>query len=228
MDRTTLKNESMGETIYALGFLHPVKQPISRWNPCFINSHCAHLCVLTPVSNSKGYGCFCPDGMSPHTLIPEACAGFLYCTAINCSPVPKNSDRLKASNKMIVAFHNIIAVTTSDLSEQEMIFERMHFPEVNEIRAIAYNQVNDTVIFANKTKILEYHFGSGNLAVLVEDGLEAVSGMDIDSATGNLYWCDNAKGTVEVMSLVTKGRNILMTDVQSVTDIVIAPGLGYN
>lgn len=213
---------------YALTFFHPAQQPNSRLNTCSGESHCAHMCVLTPLSNPKDRRCLCPKGMHTHPTIEGACVGQLLCTSTKCIPAPISTDRKVFKDKLVIAFRNIVAVTISELGGKNTFYERIHFPEMNEIEAIAYNQVNDTIIIANKTKILEYHFESGNLTVLVEDGLESVSGMDIDSTTGILYWCDNSKGTVEAMSLATKRRDILMTDVENVTDILVAPGRGYD
>lgn len=67
------------------------------------------------------------------------------------------------------------------------------------------------------------------VSVLISGNLGKVDGMDVDPYGHNLYWVDSERQTVEVLSLHSFERKVLLQDMggESPIDVVLVPEEGY-
>lgn len=98
------------------------------------------------------------------------------------------------------------------------------------ISAIAYNSINGEIFIADKQdkKIYSLGFEDKESKTLISYGIGDVGGMDFDYYSNNLYWCDIELGTVEVLSLNTMTRKVILRDLQGEIplDIALVPEEG--
>ncbi|CAL8080455.1 unnamed protein product [Orchesella dallaii] len=171
---------------------HIANQPIQRTNPCK-NSPCSHICTISP-SPTTPSRCFCPVGMTLNETDLRNCVEDVGVT------------------KLVVALKNTIMTMRFD-SIGTQVFDSTTIPNIGRIGCIIYNPVNNTLILSDTEtrKIYEYNIRSKQLTVLVGNDVDNVTGMDIDPDGENLYWINGGKENVEVMSLRTKTRVVLIT-----------------
>lgn len=100
----------------------------------------------------------------------------------------------------------------------------------SKISDIAYNSINGDIFVADKEdkKIYSVGFDDKESKTLVSTGIGEVGGMDFDSYGNNLYWCDTEFKTVEVLSLNTMTRKVILRDLEGETplDVALIPDEG--
>lgn len=130
------------------------------------------------------------------------------------------------SDKLVISFENKLAITTINVDKAKLIFKRIQLPQISEIRGVVYNRLNHTLILTDFKKLFQYDLTTDQLTVLIEEGLSTVTAMDVDNVGGNLYLMDSEKNTVDVMSLKTRARIVLLSNVTNLCGIVVAPEQG--
>lgn len=95
-----------------------------------------------------------------------------------------------------------------------------------DIIALAYSSSNGTLFIsdASTNAILTINLATGGETnvLLHGDSRSRIVSMAYDHAGNNLYWCDGGKGTVEILSLHTMARRVLMHDMAGETPASIA------
>lgn len=129
------------------------------------------------------------------------------------------------ADKIAIWFENKLAITSANIGVQ-FIFKRIQLGEVSEIQAVAYNRFNDSLILTDSKKIFQYDLTTDRLSVLVEDGLKTVESLVVDNTGDNLYLVDSGRNTVEVISLKTRARIVLLSNMTNLCDLVIEPEQG--
>lgn len=67
------------------------------------------------------------------------------------------------------------------------------------------------------------------MTLVLNNNLGKVEGLAVDPYGHNLYWADSERQTVEVLSLNTHERKVLLADLggESPLDVVVVPDEGY-
>lgn len=135
------------------------------------------------------------------------------------------------------------------------IFEDFVIPNVKAIGALVYNPINHSIILFDSAsrKIIEFSLQLNSSNVLVDQDLNTVVGLDIGKYTvhvnllnislncayefydlyldvvgENLYWLDSGKNTLEVISLRTRARMVILANVEDAYDLLVVPTSGYG
>ncbi|XP_034252136.1 vitellogenin receptor [Thrips palmi] len=193
--------------VYGVHIFHSSMQHRNITNPC-VDAGCSDLCVLSP--NSLGYSCACPQdrelGADKH----------------------KCHDLDKRQSVIVGAAHNLYQVETRVLGKLSVT--TIPLRAIHKMGALAYNSLTGSVIIYDlvQKKIYSYNLKSARIDLLVGGAIGVVSGMDFDYLGNTLYWCDVEKNTVEVLSLVTNERAVLLRDLGSEVplDVALVPASG--
>lgn len=208
--------------INSVAVFHLGNQPITRTNPCQDNSHCSHICVLS--QSSAKFTCLCPVGMIATGT--GVCDQPLLCNTTSCEP-SLSGDFLNLqdnSDLVVISFQNSLAITSANSTRTSNTFKRVQLPEIHQILGMAYNPWSDTIIMTDSKKIYEYNLKSENVTVLLEeDLLGSVQGIEVDDVGGNLYWISRKKNRVEMLSLRSMVRMVVMENMEDLCAILIAP-----
>ncbi|XP_066143370.1 vitellogenin receptor [Euwallacea fornicatus] len=182
----TIIKES-NEFIYGISIYHSALQQRVE-NPCAV-AFCSDICLL----KGDSYACACSEGR------------LLGNDAHTCQAVDKKQ-------MLVVAAKNILmSVEHKSLGKHSI----GALPSiVRDAGAVTYNTRNHSVYLADLTNgnIVELSLHSLNSVTLPIKGLEKVTSMDYDPTGNNLYICDSAKATLEVVSLNTFAQKVLIHD----------------
>lgn len=202
-------------------------QPILRNNPCQISKQCTHFCVLSPTIQSPSYRCLCPT----HILSPSP-PKFVSCPENDlCQPdiTTINENPAQQSDYLALSYGNTLAFTTANNLENfqgTLHLKRQQLTQVESITGMVYNSINHTIILTDSKNIFEYDVKSQNLQVVMEAGESKILSMAFDGLAGNLYWI-TGNGTVTIMSIFTRQKFDLLSDLGHLCDILVIPDKGF-
>ncbi|KAI4466638.1 vitellogenin receptor-like protein-related-related [Holotrichia oblita] len=202
---TLLKEKK--EYVYGLHIFHSaLKQQGRDGNPCD-RAFCSDLCLLS----GRTYSCACTQdkvlSADKHVCIPYEKKQIL---------IIGGGDLLAQVEHRNLGKHEVSALPTI----------------ATDIIALAYSSENSTVFVSDAATgaILATSLTKGGETDVVYhgDGDTRISSMAYDYAGNNLYWCDTGKGTVEIFSLRTMARKVLMHDMagELPTAIALVPDEG--
>ncbi|XP_054256859.1 putative vitellogenin receptor [Macrosteles quadrilineatus] len=208
-DRHTVIREK-NNRIFGVHIYHPAMMNTTVRNPC-IDAGCSDLCLLAPKSQRRGYTCHCPQNK---LLAPNNHA---------CEQV------LKSLSLVVGAGNTLMEVEHQHLGR--LSATPLPLRDVYKIGAIAYNAFNGHIVIFDSAdkKIVSLDRMSGETTVLLSSDLGKVEGMDVDPYGHNLYWADSERQTVEVFSLNTHERKVLLRDLggESPVGITLVPDQGF-
>lgn len=167
---------------------HPALMPKAE-HGCDPNP-CSHICLL---SENLNHTCACPENM-------ELDRNGRSCRAIVDIP------------EVIVGLENSLYVIPQQRFGR---IERTQIALDKHIDAMTFNTRNGEVFIFDSfhTTIYTVDLTIGKALPLVESNLRGISSMAFDHLANNLYWVDEIRGTVEVYSLNSHKRAILMSTV---------------
>ncbi|KAG5883038.1 hypothetical protein JTB14_028377 [Gonioctena quinquepunctata] len=191
-DKFTGKNHSTivkedHDFIYGISIYHSALHKRLD-NPCAL-SYCSDICLL----NAKSYSCACPEnkvlGSDKH-----------ICREIG----PKQMLIAGTKNTLVHIEHQFLG--KHDVTSLPTIAKN--------IGCLAFDSFNNSLLISDLDgkKIINLDMDNGISEVLEIDGLGTITAMDYDPRGNNLYVCDRDRGTVEVISLNTLARKILLHD----------------
>ncbi|KAJ9573514.1 hypothetical protein L9F63_009078, partial [Diploptera punctata] len=203
-DHKVVLREHAGKYIYGVHVYHPALMH-SMHNPCE-NSGCSDICLLAP---NKTYTCACPQ----HKI----------------RALDKHTCHISSSQEvMIVAAQNKLFAIEHQILGSQSVYE-MNLLSLHSIGAITYNSLTGHIIVYDTELKMLFNLGyeSKKMTKLATD-VGDIAGMDFDYVGNNLYWCDNVKGTVEMMSLTTLERTVLLHSLENEIpmDIAVVPEKG--
>nr|CAI5853201.1 unnamed protein product [Callosobruchus analis] len=110
-------------------------------------------------------------------------------------------------------------------------FTSTSFPTIaNHIGSIVYNAVNNSIFISDldSKKVMEYSLDEDLNRVLEIDSLGWIISMDYDPFANNLYMCDAERNALEVVSLKTLSRRILIrgTEEEILESVAVVPEEG--
>ena len=212
---TIYRERSVPKEPRSIKSYHSLRQPHVP-NPCSTNNGgCQHMCVLTrngdDISFALGYRCVCNIGFE---------------LAANHKSCQKVEEFLLYSQQKFVrglilnhphpdSFSDAIIPIVSRSAR----FVGLDFDAKNDY--IYYSDVILDVIYKMKTD------GTGKENVLASQN-EGVEGLALDWVSGNLYYIDSRKGTLNVISTTnTTHRRTLLKNLKRPRAIVLHPNRGY-
>ncbi|ENN78282.1 hypothetical protein YQE_05433, partial [Dendroctonus ponderosae] len=180
----TLIKESK-DYIYGMSIYHSALHKRIE-NPC-ASAFCSDICLLNGVS----YSCACSEGRLLHS--------------------DKHTCQAMEKRQMLVlaAGNALLSIEHKTLGKHSLTV----LPSVvADAGALTYDGRNHSIFISDLTKksIVEFNLHSHSRTTLPIKGLETVVSMDFDSASNNLYICDSAKSTLEVVSLTTMAHKVLI------------------
>ncbi|KAK4884699.1 hypothetical protein RN001_000970 [Aquatica leii] len=201
-DKFTGKNHNVlikqKNNIYGVHVYHPATQTYDR-NPCAM-SFCSHICLLS----GTGYVCACPENK------------ILGTDKHSCRAAERDQVLIASSpNRLILFQHQELG------KHNETVLPVL----VNNVSAMTYSS-NTGILFiseASSRSIVAIDIQNGlREPVTREKSVDLVISMDFDNVGNNIYWCDSVRSTVEVLSLNSISRAILLSDMDKETPISIA------
>lgn len=183
--------------IYGVHIFHSaLKQRTS--NPCS-TAFCSDMCLLS----GESYSCACSQDK---TLSPDK---------HTCIEVEKKKLLVIGAGDMLLTVHH------QKLGKHQVTALPVSF---NEISAITFNSISGEILVADKQdkKIYTVSLENKNVQTLISTGIGQVGGMDFDYYSNNLYWTDIESGTVEILSLNTMMRKIILRDLEGEIPLDIA------
>lgn len=118
---------------------------------------------------------------------------------------------------------NNIAIASINPDEGNLqVSRRFQFTRANEMEQVAYNLLNDALLFSDSESILQYDFGS-KFEVLVETGLSKATSLVVDNTGGNIYWIGNGSRSVIMMSLRTRRTLTLLESSTTLCGLLVVP-----
>nr|CAD7447975.1 unnamed protein product [Timema bartmani] len=191
--------------IYSIHIFHPSMHPKVS-NPC-IGGFCSDMCLLGP---GLSYTCACPQDKEM-TNDKHTCR-----------------DVLKKEMVLVGAGHMIYKLDHNILGKQHV--EELNIHAVYRIGGLVYDSLKDRVIISDvgNNKLFFMNLKNRVITPLVTENLGNVESLAFDYLGNNLYWCDTKMKTVEVLSLNTGHRTVLLKPSGDVipTDVALIPELG--
>nr|CAD7434279.1 unnamed protein product [Timema monikensis] len=191
--------------IYSVHIFHPSMHP-KVINPC-IGGFCSDMCLLGP---GLSYTCACPQDKEM-TNDKHTCR-----------------DVLKKEMVLVGAGHMIYKLDHNVLGKQHV--EELNIHAVYRIGGLVYDSLKDRVIISDvgNNKLFFMNLKNRVITPLVTENLGNVESLAFDYLGNNLYWCDTKMKTVEVLSLNTGHRTVLLKPSGDVvpTDVALIPELG--
>nr|QJD20828.1 vitellogenin receptor [Liposcelis entomophila] len=167
--------------IYGVHIYHPALQPRVE-NPCpsFL---CSDICMLAP---NNSYSCGCPENA-------ELAADKHTCREIT-----------KPLRFVVGAKDRLMIVTPRLLGRHDTT--EIHLPDISAIGCMTYDSLAASLIISDSIdrKLYSYHLPTRKLNKLLSSGVGQIVSMSFDAFGNNLYYCDEEKKSVEVLSLTTK------------------------
>ncbi|XP_050441147.1 vitellogenin receptor [Adelges cooleyi] len=199
--------------IYGMQIYHPSLFKANAHNPC-TDAKCSDICLLAPKKNGnhKGYTCACPDDK---LLASDG----RFCI-----------DMGFPATLIVGTSTGLLQVEHEHLGRQKTI-EIPLKNKIPRISAITYNSLTGAIIIydSKSKKISMYDVFKMKLLDLVTSELGVIHSLKFDNYGNNLYWCDWGRGTLDVLSLTTKTRTVLLSEVDGYIPIAVAlvPDQGY-
>ncbi|XP_049834004.1 vitellogenin receptor-like [Schistocerca gregaria] len=192
--------------IYGISIYHPVLHPQVR-NPCE-GAGCSDICMLAP---DDSYTCSCPEGKQlasdQHTCMDLQRKQLIVATA---------------GNRIVEVEHRILG---------KQSYSVMMPTGIQQIDAITYSPIDDMLVFADNSqrKLFTLSLATMSLKTLIRHRIGWLTSMDFDPYGNNLYWTDSERNIVEVMSMATKQRSVLLRGVgdEAPHSIAVVPQEGY-
>ncbi|XP_030759399.1 putative vitellogenin receptor [Sitophilus oryzae] len=196
-NHTTLIKEHKN-FIYGINIYHSSLHQRTH-NPCN-SAYCSDICLLTV---EGGYTCACSEGrklgLDMHT----------------CREVEKKQ-------VIVVAAKNLLLqVEHKNLGRQSTTL----LPSVvKKAGALAYNSRNNSLFISDieTRRILELNLHTSISRTLPLQILGKITSMDYDASSNNLFFCDTSKATLEVVSLNTMSRKVLIHDLDDEMPVSVA------
>uniref|UniRef100_A0A1B6E2K9 EGF-like domain-containing protein n=1 Tax=Clastoptera arizonana TaxID=38151 RepID=A0A1B6E2K9_9HEMI len=197
--------------IYGIHVYHDsIKHSHSLENPCKY-AGCTDMCLLAPVSRPLRYTCACPEDK------------FLAANGHQC-----NSGK-RFPSIMVGIGNTLIQVEPKKLGK--MRFHEHVLSEVEKIGALAYDELTGNIIISDSAakKFFSVDLNTGYSTHLLSGDIGKVEGIDVDPLGHNMYWVDSERLTVEIISLKSLERTVLLRDFggDSPVDIALAPNKGF-
>nr|BAC02725.2 vitellogenin receptor [Periplaneta americana] len=204
--RIIIREKSKGDFIYGVHIYHPSMMKLVT-NPCH-NNWCSDICLLAP-NKTYTYTCACPEnkqlGADKHT----------------CHEIRKQE------LVVVAAGHKLTAVGHQFLGRQTLY--DMTLKNVHTIGAVTYNSLTDHIIIfdSEQQKLFTLGLKTMKLSLLLSH-VGKIDAMDFDYMGNNLYWCDGERATVEILSLNTMERAILIHTLEGEIplDVAVIPEEG--
>nr|QBM78333.1 vitellogenin receptor [Calliptamus italicus] len=192
--------------IYGISIYHPVLHPQVK-NPCE-GAGCSDICMLAP---DGSYACACPEG--------KQLAGDKH----TCMELGRKQLVMAAAgNRIVEVEHRILG---------KQSYSVMMPTGIQQIDAITYSPVDDMLFLADNSqrKLFTLSLTTMSLKTLIRRKIGWLTSMDFDAYGNNLYWTDSERNIVEVMSLATKQRSVLLRGVgeEAPRSIAVVPEDGY-
>ncbi|XP_055952881.1 low-density lipoprotein receptor-related protein 2-like [Argiope bruennichi] len=201
--KTTVMVRENGKHIMGVHVYHPVLARRAN-NPCW-GSSCSHICLIAPLNN---YRCACPPGFS------------LGRNGRTCS-VDSNYPMLLVNDESKIYHIRPEAAGSTAISE-------LPLSHVELIGRLAYDWKTRTLFVSDmKTPaIYSFNMTSFSRRELVRHHLVSPEGMAFDPISGNLYWADSNKGTVEVVTTTGLKRLVIVANLSKPMDIALVLEVG--
>ncbi|KAG8223526.1 hypothetical protein J437_LFUL002576 [Ladona fulva] len=192
--------------IFSLHVYHPSLQP-NVLNPCRL-ARCSHLCLIAP--NGR-YRCACPPEK-------ELSSDKQYCKDI------KNT----GSTVLVGMGHVLKKVKHKVLGRLEI--DETTLQTIRSIDSITYSPNLGSVIIGDNVlkKIVKINLKTLDIADLINGQIGKIEGMDFDHLGNNLYWCDSERNIVEVFSMASHERGVVLKDLagEKPMDVAVVPEEG--
>ncbi|KAK6624765.1 hypothetical protein RUM44_011625 [Polyplax serrata] len=169
-------------SIYGVHIYHPALHPRIE-NPCYVHA-CSDLCLLSP---NNTYRCACREDFA-------------------LGPDLHTCHRHTKSLRMAIAGMTHISFMNPRLLGKQEKTKISLSDHVENIECLTYDSISGHLIISDsgKRKIFRYNLKMKHMTVLVNSGIGKVTSMSFDSYGNNLYYCDEDKSRVEVLSLGTR------------------------
>nr|XP_045622888.1 low-density lipoprotein receptor-related protein 2-like isoform X5 [Procambarus clarkii] len=188
----------------------PVPNPCSSDNGGNANGGCDHMCIVTHASTGLGYRCACDIGYRLNND-QQKCSMVTEFLMYSQQKFIKGQVLDPVSENFNDAINPIVSKAAR--------FVGLDFDFRNDY--IYYSDVSLDVIYRVKRR------GTGRENLLASQN-EGVEGLALDWVSGNLYYIDSRKGTLNVLSTKKpEHRKILLTDLKRPRAIVVHPNKGY-
>ncbi|XP_050301092.1 vitellogenin receptor isoform X2 [Anthonomus grandis grandis] len=186
--RTLIKEKK--DFIYGISIYHSALHNRMD-NPCAL-AFCTDICLLKGLT----YTCACSEGR------------MLSADKHTCHSIEKKQ-------MLVVAAKNILLSVEHKNLGKHMI--TMLTSVVSEAGALTYNSRNNSIFISDLLtgNIVQLNLHNSEHNILPVVGAKSVVSMDYDPTGNNIYFCDQAKGTLEVFSLTTMTQKVLIHDSDS-------------
>ncbi|CAL1294790.1 unnamed protein product [Larinioides sclopetarius] len=173
-------------------------------NPCRSNS-CSHICLLAPLNT---YRCACPPGF---TLGRNG----RICVLDGNYPMLLVSDESK--------IYHIRPEKTPSIAVSELPLNRIEL-----IGGLAYDWKSKILFVSDLKTPAIYSFNMTTLSMreLVRHQLVYPESLAFDPRSGNLYWVDSYKGTVEVVAKAESKRFVIVANLSNPVDVALVLEFG--
>ncbi|GBM91899.1 Putative vitellogenin receptor [Araneus ventricosus] len=201
-NRTIIVREN-GKNIMGVHVYHPVLERQAN-NPCR-GSSCSHICLIAPLNT---YRCACPPGF---TLGRNG----RTCTVDSNYPMLLVNDESK--------IYHIRPETAGSIAVSELPLSR-----VDSIGSLAYDWKSKTLFVSDMKTPAIYAFNMTSLSrrELVRHHVVSPESLAFDPRSGNVYWVDSNKGTVEVVATTDSKHSVIVANLSKPMDIALVPEVG--
>ncbi|GAB0097057.1 low-density lipoprotein receptor-related protein 4 [Sergentomyia squamirostris] len=173
----------------------------SMYSPCGIdNGGCSHLCLLNP--SMSGYSCACPIGVK------------LTRDNRTCSDAPKN----------YIIFAHRVDIRQISLDLDYQIDVVLPIPGLSHVVAIDVDRKTGYIYWSDTVEdiIIRSSIDGMEIEHIIDDSIDSVDGVAIDSNGRKIYWTDAGKHTIEVSELNGSNRAVLIwNDLESPRGIAL-------
>lgn len=169
------------------------------------NGNCSHLCLLS--TNSAGYSCACPTGV---TLV----------TPNKCADAPQDMLFLVQRTQI-----SKISLDTPDYTSFALPLGKVKYAI-----AIDYDPVEDYVYWSDELNhAIKKSSLDGSIQIdVVTTEVVHPDGIAVDWLARNLYWTDTGTDRIEVCRLDGSSRKVIISEnLEEPRAIVLAPTLGW-
>ncbi|XP_055684209.1 low-density lipoprotein receptor-related protein 4 [Lutzomyia longipalpis] len=164
------------------------------------NGGCSHLCLLNP--SAMGYSCACPIGVK------------LTRDNRTCSEAPTN----------FIIFAHRIDIRQISLDMDYQIDVVLPFPGLSNVVSIDVDRKTGYIYWSDTVEdvIIRSSVDGMEVEHIIDDSIDSVDGLAIDSIGRKIYWTDAGRHTIEVSELNGSNRAVLVwQDLESPRGIAI-------
>jgi DNA-binding beta-propeller fold protein YncE len=196
-NQSTILREN-GRHMMGVHVYHPALYDMSSHNACW-SDRCSHMCLIGP---RKSFKCACPANM------------ILSSDNFTC-------EYTKQSFALVGVRKEIKKVFPESIGKD--VVETLDIPHTMVVGDYTYDPRNDVIYLFdfNKYVITGVNMKSRNSTNIVSGQLDSVQGLTYDPFTNNLYWLQGNQGVLEVASVQTKARTILIRDLERPMDLAL-------